>query len=143
MLMIDTSGKEVVRMPCIYYPVRFQEGQEQVRALLNSSSKVNVLSPAYTRKLGLQTRKTNVKAQKIDGSALETFRMVIADFEMEDKGSRPRFFQETFLVSDTQFEMVLGMPFLKISNANVAFGEKTLTWKFYITNEALPTTEQV
>ena len=62
---------------------------------------------------------------------------------MEDKGGRPRFFQETFLVTDTKFEVVLGMPFLKISNANVAFGEKTLTWKSYTTNKALPTTEQV
>ena len=35
------------------------------------------------------------------------------------------------------------MFFLKISNADVAFGEETLTWKFYITNEALPTIERV
>ena len=35
------------------------------------------------------------------------------------------------------------MPFLKISNANIAFGEGTLTWKSYTTNKALPTTERV
>ena len=35
------------------------------------------------------------------------------------------------------------MPFLKISNADIAFGEGTFTWKSYITNEALPTTEQI
>ena len=39
--------------------------------------------------------------------------------------------------------MVLGISFLKISNADVAFGEGTLTWKSYTTNEALPITEQV
>ena len=44
---------------------------------------------------------------------------------------------------DTKFEMILGMPFLKISNANIAFGERTLTWKSYTINKALPTTEQV
>ena len=32
---------------------------------------------------------------------------------------------------------------MKISNADVAFGEETLTWKSYTTNKALPTTEQV
>ena len=69
--------------------------------------------------------------------------MVIADFQIEDKANRPRFFQETFLVADTKFEVILGMPFLKISNADVSFGEGTLTWKTYTTNEALPTTEQV
>ena len=72
-----------------------------------------------------------------------TFGMVIADFQLEDKGGRPRFFQDAFLVGDTKFEVVLGIPLLKISNADVAFGEGTLMWKFYITNEALPTTQRV
>ena len=35
------------------------------------------------------------------------------------------------------------MFFLRISNADVAFGEKTLMWKSYTINKALPTTEQV
>ena len=35
------------------------------------------------------------------------------------------------------------MPFLKINNADVSFGEGTLTWRTYTINEALPTTEQV
>ena len=85
------------------------------------------MSPTYAKKLGLKTRKTNVGAQKIDDSALETFEMVIADFQVEDKSGRPRFFHKTFLVTDIKFEMILRMPFLKISNANVAFGEGTLT----------------
>ena len=95
--------------------------------MLDSGSKINAMSPAYAKKLGLKTKKTNVRAQKIDGSALKTFGMMIAEFQVEDKGGRPRFFQETFLVADTKFEVVLGMLFLKISNANVAFGEGILT----------------
>ena len=39
--------------------------------------------------------------------------------------------------------MILEMLFLKISNANMAFGEKTLTWKSYTINKALPITQQV
>ena len=143
MPMTDGGEEVVVRVPCIYYLVQFQKNQEQVKALLNSGSEVNAISPAYAKKLDLNTQKTNVGAQKIDGSALETFGMVIADFQVEDKGGRPRFFQETFLVADTKFEVILGMPFLKISNADVAFGEGTLTWKSYTTNKALPTTERV
>ena len=69
--------------------------------------------------------------------------MLIADFQVEDKGNRPRFFQETFLVADTKFKMVLGMPFLKISNANIAFGEGMFTWQSYTTNKALLTIKQV
>ena len=79
---VTDSGKEIVlkRVPCIHYLVRFQEDQEQVKALLDSGSKVNAMSPDYAKKLGLKTRKTNVGAPKIDGSTLETFGMVIADF---------------------------------------------------------------
>ena len=85
------------------------------------------MSPTYVERLSLNTWKTNVGAQKIDGSALEIFEMVIANFQMEDKGGKPRFFQETFLVANSKFKVVLGMLFLKISNANVAFNEGTLT----------------
>ena len=140
-----TNGgdKVVVKVPCIYYPVWFQEDQEQIRALFDSGSEINAINPVLARKLGLQIQKTNVEAQKIDGSALKTFGVVIADFQVEDKGGRPKFFQKTFLVANTTFEVILGMSFLKLSNADVSFGEKTLTWKSYTTNKVLPTTEQV
>ena len=69
--------------------------------------------------------------------------MVNADFQVEDKGGRPKFFQKTFLVANTKFKMVLKMPFLKISNADIAFNKGTLTWKLYTTNKALPTIKRV
>ena len=46
-------------------------------------------------------------------------------------------------MTNTKFKVVLGILFLKISNADIALGEETLTWKFYKTNEALSTTEQL
>ena len=79
----------------------------------------------------------------MDGSTFETFGIIIADFEIEDKGGKPKFFQKTFLVVDTKFEVILEMLFLKISNADMAFCKKTLTKKFYITNTTLLTTEQI
>ena len=60
-----TDGDEEVvleRVPCIHYPARFQGDQEQVRALLDSGSEVNAMSPAYAERLGLKTWKTNVGA---------------------------------------------------------------------------------
>ena len=50
------------------------------------------MSLAYIEKLGFKTWMTNVRAQKIDGSILETFRIVITDFQVEDKTGRPKFF---------------------------------------------------
>ena len=39
--------------------------------------------------------------------------------------------------------MILEMLFLKISNMDKSFGEKTLKWKLYTTKKHLPTTKQV
>ena len=97
----------------------------------------------FVQKLGLHIQKINVGTQKIDGSALETFKIIIANLEMEDKTGKSKFFQKTFLVANTQFEAVLGMFFLKISNTDVSFGEMTLTWKSYTTKKTLSTTKQV
>ena len=80
----------------------------------------------YTWKLGLKIRKTNIRAQKIDGFALETFKIVNADFQIEDKTNRPRFFQETFLMIETTFKVILEMLFYKISNADISFDKKIL-----------------
>ena len=46
-------------------------------------------------------------------------------------------------MANTKFEVILGMLFLKLSNANVSFNEKTLTWRTYTTNKALSTIKQV
>ena len=62
---------------------------------------------------------------------------------MEDKLGKARFFQETFLLANTSIEIILGMPFLALSNADIQFPKKKLTWKSYTTIEALPNTKQV
>ena len=58
--MTDTNDKKVIKVPCIHYLVWFQE--KQVKVLLNSSSEVNAMNPAFARKLGLHIQKTNVGA---------------------------------------------------------------------------------
>ena len=132
-------------VPCIHYPVQFRKDKEgaTIRALIDSGSEVNAMTPAYAKRLGLWTQKTDIGVQKIDGSSLATYRMVIAAFQVIDKLGRARFFQETFLLADTTMEVVLGMPFLTLSNADIQFAEKELTWRTYTTEDALPTTRRV
>ena len=69
--------------------------------------------------------------------------MVIAGFQVLDKQGRTRFFQETFLLADTTIKVVLEIPFLTFSNADIQFSEKELTWRSYTAKEALPTTRRV
>ena len=63
----------------------------------------------------------DVGAQKIDGITLDTYGMVVAAFSVIDKANRVRFFEETFLVANVSPEVVLGMPFLTLSSADVDF----------------------
>ena len=74
---------------------------------------------AYASKLSLIVYHTNFKAEKIDSSILETFEMVLANFQVEDKLGRAQFLQKTFLLTDINTKVVLSMPFLTFSNANV------------------------
>ena len=46
-------------------------------------------------------------------------------------------------MADISAEIVLGMPFLTFSNADVQFVEKELTWRSYTTVKALSTTKRV
>lgn len=95
--------------------------------LINSGSEVNAMHPGYAAKLGLVVRKTDVEAQKIDGSALETFVMLyIAGFLLWDKLGKIRFFRETFLLANTSMEVILEMPFLTLSSADIRFAEREL-----------------
>ena len=95
------------------------------------------MNSAFTLKLGFHIRKTNVRAQKMDGFAPKTFKIIIADLKIEDKAGRSRCFQKTFLVADTKYGAILRMPFLKISNANMIFGKGMLMLNTYTANKAL------
>ena len=70
----------LTRVLCIHYPVQFQKDPNGTQALLDSGSEVNAMNPAYASRLGLRVHRTDIGAQKIDGSTLETFGMVLASF---------------------------------------------------------------
>ena len=133
------------RVSCIHYPVQFRKNKEKaiIWALIDSGIEINAMTPVYAKQLGLWTCKTDVGAQKFNGSLLPTHGMVIIPFQMKDKLGRVWFFQETFLLADTSMKMVLGMLFLIFSNRNIQFTEKKLIWRYYTAKETLPTTQRV
>lgn len=50
------------------------------------------MNPVYAKKLGFRIKQTDVEAQKIDGSHLEIFRMIIASFLLQNKLGKIWFF---------------------------------------------------
>ena len=63
----------------------------------------------------------DIKIPKIDGIILDTYRMIVAAFSVIDKVNRVRFFEEIFLVANVSPEIVLGILFLTLSNADNDF----------------------
>ena len=63
---------------CISYPIQFLG--EKIRALIDFDSKANSMIPTYASKLGFWVHPTDVGAQKIDGSILERFGIVLGNF---------------------------------------------------------------
>ena len=52
--------------------------------------------------------------------------MVVVAFSITDKANRVRFFEKTFLVANVSLKVVLGMPFLILSGADVDFSSREL-----------------
>ena len=115
--------KALERIPCIHYPVQFKKNTDktQVQALINSGSEVNAIHLSFAKQLGLPIKPTDVGAQKIDGTMLNTHGMVVAAFLVVNKANRIRFFEETFLVANVSLEIVLRMLFLILSSVDVDF----------------------
>ncbi len=69
--------------------------------------------------------------------------MVVSTFSVLNKDRKERFFEESFLLADVSPDIVLGIPFLTMNNADVDFQAWDLQWRSYITAEVLPTIRQV
>ncbi len=69
--------------------------------------------------------------------------MVVLTFSVLDKDGKERFFEESFLLADVKSDVVLGILFLTMSNANVDFRAWNQQQRSYITRDVLPTTKRV
>ena len=92
-----------------------------MQGLVDLGSEVNAMYPSFTKQVGFSIRPKDVRAQKIDGIMLDTHGMVVAPFSVVDKANQIRFFEDAFLVANVSLEVVLGMPFLTLSGADVDF----------------------
>ena len=117
-ILMTEKKEKLERVPCIWYSITFKD---QTKVLLDSESEVNTINQAFAHQLGLTIWKTNIGTQKIDGTTLETYGMVVSTFFVSKKDSRKRFFEKSFLLADVKPEIVLGMFFLIMSNADIDF----------------------
>ena len=101
------------------------------------------MTPVFIAIIYLCICSTNIGTEKIDGFTLKTYEIVIAGFSIQDKLGKARFFEKTFLLIDTNMEVVLEIPFVAFSNVDIQFDDKSFTWRSYSTAKALSTTRKV
>lgn len=65
--MIDTKKKDITldRVLCIYYLIYFQKYNINVKTLIYSENKVNIMTLTHILKLSLQDQKINIRASKL------------------------------------------------------------------------------
>lgn len=67
---------------CIWYPIIFWK--KSVLALLDSKNEINIIHPILAKEPSFWVRPTNVKAWKIDGITLDTYKIVVVAFLVID-----------------------------------------------------------
>ena len=100
---VTEKKEELEPITCIWYLITLKDQNE---ALLDSKNEVNIMSQAFANQLGLTIQKTNVRAQKIDDTTLEIYRIVVSTFSVSNKDGREKFFEESFLLGDVKLEIV-------------------------------------
>ena len=126
--MTGAREKALESVPYIYYPIRFRKilDKTQMQALIDLGSEVNIIHPCFVKQLGLSIRLIDIGAQKIVGTTLDIYRMVVIAFLVVDKTNQIRFFEETFLIANISPKVVLGMLFLTLSDTSVDFSGQEL-----------------
>ena len=125
--MIGAREEALECIPCIHYPIQFKDmDKAPVQGMIDSRSEINAIHLSFVKQLSFPIRPIDVRAQKIDGTTLDTYEMVVAAFSVVDKANRVRFFEETFLVTNVSPKVVLGMFFLTLSGTDVDFLDREL-----------------
>ena len=84
LLVTEASKKDLLcpleRVPYIYYLFYFRKNLHETTTLINSSSEISPITLLYISKLAFKVQKTDIGAQKIHSSILNTFEMVWTHF---------------------------------------------------------------
>ena len=114
-------SKNLAQVLYMLYPITFWKKSMPVLALFDSGNTINTIHLTFTQELGLPIGLMDVKAQKIDGTMLDTYGMVVTAFLVKNKANQVRFFKETLLVANVYPKVVFVIPFLTLNGADIDF----------------------
>lgn len=140
--MLVTVGLQTLqRLPYIQYPVKFRG--DKLNVLINFGNKDNAMTSIYVTQIVFAVKFIEIGAQKINSYPLKTYEIVSARFSFQDKEDKDWFFKKTFLLANISIEVILSMTFFTLSNVDINFETRGLTWKSFISADTLSTMSRI
>lgn len=90
-------------------------------AVFDSKKKVNAIHLNLAKKLVLPINLIDVGSQKIDGTILDIYEMVVITFSITNKANWVRFVEEIFFIANVNLKVVFRILFLTLSSIDINF----------------------
>ncbi len=74
---------------------------------------------------------------------MKIYGIVVSIFSVSNKDNKEKFFKESFLLANVKSDVILGMLFLTMSNADIDFQARDLQWRSYIIKDVFSTIKRV
>lgn len=97
------------------------KNNNDVKALIDFNNKIHIITCIYILRLDISIQKTDVKVLKFDRIFFKIFEIVIAIFQIKNKLEYFFFFQKSFLLANTNINLILELLFLFFTNENIIF----------------------
>lgn len=92
--IIKETNQVLKHLSYIHYLISLNKDKVKTQALINPGSEINTITLVYILKVGFKIYSTDIIASKIEGSALETFNIVLASFQFKNCLKRAYFFKK-------------------------------------------------
>ncbi|KAG7001976.1 hypothetical protein G7Y79_00030g065090 [Physcia stellaris] len=126
--------RELVIRKCVKAKVNIQgenKAWNESRAVLDTGAEVNLISHAYAKKLNLRRSEAlGCDAITVGSHRLKTYGVYFVQLEVPDVKETSRFFEESFLAVDLDWDLTLGMPWIQLSRAKVNWDDGSIkAWR--------------
>ena len=144
---IRKRQRELAVNRCVATKMRVLGMKELAHGRVDTCAEVNLISHALAKKLKLSpsTDVSPIDVQGISGKALKGTAVYFVRFSIPDSRGTNRYFEESFLGLDLDWDFTLGRPWIQLAGADTIFDWDTGDVKQWplLTNEIMTTTKRI
>ena len=97
-----------------------EKGKLEFEAVMDPGAEVSLISKALAKQLGLEPSNVpSCEAVAIGNHPIKNYGVYFVQFEVQDENGVSRFFNDSFLGTDLEWGMTLGLPWMQLSEAKV------------------------